>query len=77
MIDDADLELLRAAWGTGFEPADLNSDGIVDGTDLGIFLAAPRIRCGTPDRGKIVTTASSAKTKPSKKSKLNTAASVK
>ena len=78
LINDDDLAILEAAWGTGFEPADLNDDGTVDAKDLGIFLAAPLIRCGTPDKGKIAKTASSAKAKSKKKKgSFNTAASAK
>jgi hypothetical protein len=41
-IDGADLGILLASWGvvTGTNPADLNSDWIVNGADLGILLNA-------------------------------------
>ena len=44
-LTDTDLDLIRAAWGTDFAPADLNDDGIVNALDLGIYLAAPSPKC--------------------------------
>ncbi len=40
VVDDADLGLLLAAWGTDGPAADLNADGVVDGADLGLLLSA-------------------------------------
>ena len=39
-VDDADLEILLAAWGSSGSPADLNGDGTVGVPDLLIILAA-------------------------------------
>jgi hypothetical protein len=51
VLNGSDLAILKAAWGTSFEPADLNADGTVDASDLGLYLGAPRARCGTPEGG--------------------------
>ena len=46
-LTDMDLDLIKAAWGTDFEPTDLNADGTVNALDLSIYLSAPSPMCSS------------------------------
>ncbi len=39
VTDAGDLAELLAAWGSGYNPADLNWDGIVDAGDIAVLLS--------------------------------------
>ena len=40
MVDAADLGMVIGAWATANPQYDLNGDGNVDGTDLGVLFAS-------------------------------------